>query len=111
MYNKNIRYVEVISIITLFLGVVGDEFSTYIGISSGFFYESNKYVQNLINLGIWTPFDFLSMFLLTFFSYLLSKRLDNATGNIIMLSLFVAGMIRLFACISNISMLIQFGYL
>jgi hypothetical protein len=110
MYTKNNSSVEVVSIFTLLLGIIGDEFSTYFGISTGLFNESNKIVQNLINLGIWTPFDFITMFLLTSVSYVLSKRLGGTTGNLIMLSPFVVGLIRLFACISNVAMLMNYGY-
>ena len=90
--------------VLLILGVVGDEITTFLGLSAGYI-ESNPSVVKLIEQGLWSYFDlFLILFCLT--PLIFFKDEKKIASQILALGPLLVGVARLYSCLSNILLII-----
>jgi hypothetical protein len=86
--------------ILLILGIVGDEITTFLGLSAGYI-ESNPFVVKLIEQGLWGSFDLL-LVILCLTPLIFFKEEEKLSSQILALVPLLVGITRLSACISNI---------
>jgi hypothetical protein len=97
-----------ISLMILIVGVLGDELTTFHGISTGRFVEVNPIARNLIETGIWSLLDILLLSVCFSLSYIIVRKNKNELSQIISLFPIISGIIRLLAFFSNLFLLLFF---
>ena len=89
------------STLILLIGVLGDEITTLLGISSGKFIESNPLTNQLINNGSWILVDLITILICVSIPFIIIRKSDNQNWAFSILPL-LPGLIRLSAFISNL---------
>jgi type II secretory pathway component PulF len=102
-YFTNIKTSSMI----LITGVIGDEITTFNGLSIGKYVEVNSFTRNLIKTGIWSLFDILLISVCLSISYLVAKKNNNKLSRIIFFIPIISGVVRLIAFISNLFILLS----
>ena len=102
-YLTNIRTSSMI----LITGVLGDEITTYNGISTGRLIEVNPFTHNLITNGIWSLFDVLLISVLLSLSYIITKKNKNELSQTMLFIPILFGIVRLIAFVSNLFLLLS----
>ena len=102
-YFNNIK----ISSMILITGVLGDEITTFSGISTGRIVEVNPFTRNLIANGIWPLFDVLLISVCLFLSYIIAKNNKNELSRIMSLAPIIPGIVRLITFTSNLILLLS----
>ena len=103
-YFNNIK----IGSIILIAGVLGDEITTFKGISTSRFVEVTPFTRNLIENGIWSLFDGLLISVCLYISYIIAKKNNNELSRIISFVPIISGVVRLIAFFSNLFLLLSF---
>ena len=90
----------------LITGVIGDEITTFNGISTGKCVEVNPFTRNLIKTGIWSLFDVLLISVCLSLSYVVANKQNDKLSRIISFIPLISGVVRLMAFISNLLLLL-----
>jgi hypothetical protein len=97
---------ETIAYTTLIVGVIGDHISTSIGLSKSGIQEMNPLALGLMNNGLWLQVDLVMVSLLMLLPIISTKIVKTPISRMTLIPMFIAGLIRVLATISNISLLI-----
>ena len=97
---------EIIAYVTAVMGVLGDQFSTRLGLTVPGVVESNQFTAMLIERGLWLPFDILVLALAVGLPALFI-RYTNMEGRQVSLSFpLIFGAARLLATVWNLRLFI-----
>jgi hypothetical protein len=102
-YFTNIK----ISSMILITGILGDEITTFTGLSTGKCVEINPFTRNLIKTGIWSLFDILLIVICLSLSYIVANKNNNKLSRIISFIPTISGIVRIIAFISNLFLLLS----
>jgi hypothetical protein len=102
-YFTNIKTSSMI----LITGVLGDEITTFNGISTSRIVEVNPFTRNLIANGIWSLFDVLLVSVCLSLSYIIAKNDKNELSRIISFVPIIFGTVRLVTFFSNLFLLLS----
>jgi hypothetical protein len=97
---------EAFSYIMLIAGTLGDHFSTVIALTKPYIYESNPFTVLLMSRGLWLPVDVVLVVLGIAIPYLILRFTDRPSFKAVLAYPLVHGMVRLGACLWNISLII-----
>jgi len=102
-FDHSASYTEIVSYLTAFLGMVGDQVSTRIGLTKPGIYESNQFAQALMERSLWLPYD-LAVSAATIVVPVLLIRKFNRREKLIFLFLpLLTGVFRLICAVWNIA--------
>jgi hypothetical protein len=102
-YFTNIKTSSMI----LITGVLGDEITTFNGLSTGKCVEVNPFTRNLIKTGIWSLFDVLLIAVCLSLSYMVANKQNNKLLRIISFIPIISGVVRLITFASNLFLLLS----
>jgi hypothetical protein len=107
--HNDIKTMQIASILTLIIGIIGDDYSTTIGLSTGKFNESNRFVSNLMANGTWIIWDIMLILSITTMITILPQLVKKQNAAPLMIFFLLAGAIRITACLSNLYLIKIFG--
>lgn len=94
---------EIVSCLTAFLGMAGDQISTRIGLMRPGIRESNPFVQALMERGLWLPYDLAFSAATVALPVLLIRRFDRREKLIFLFPTLLTGVFRLICAAWNIA--------
>jgi hypothetical protein len=93
---------EKVCYIAVIIGMLGDQFSTRLGLSRTGIYESNPNVMFLMQNNLWLPIDIVMTFMSVVFTALFIRKF-KVEGRLIMLGFpLIFGSVRLITTIMNL---------
>lgn len=98
--------IELVSYLMLILGTFGDHISTVIALTQPYIYETNPVTIQLMSRGLWLPVDLILIALGIGIPYLLIRFSNREYIKAVLAYPLVHGVVRLGACIWNISLII-----
>ena len=105
MDRSQLRTVEMLCYLILVAGTLGDHMSTVIALYSPNIYETNQFTVSLMSRGLWLPFDFLLITLGIAIPWLIIRIRKGAPFAGVLAYPLVLGLIRLGACVWNLSLI------
>lgn len=97
---------EIISYLTLIIGVISDHISTLIAIQRPNIYESNPITVILMDMGLWLPVDIALIAIGIAVPYILIRKTKREEFRALLAYPLVHGLIRFAACIWNFSLIL-----
>lgn len=97
---------EIISYLTLIVGVISDHISTLIAIQRPNIYESNPITVILMDMGLWLPVDIALIAIGIAVPYILIRKTKREEFRALLAYPLVHGLIRFAACIWNFSLIL-----
>ena len=97
--------IELSAYITLILGILGDHFSTKIGLNKECVIEVNPMAFNLMQQGIWVQTDILLIIINIVVIFISLRIMNNRISRMTLLLPFLIGLFRLSVAIWNISLM------
>ena len=98
--------IEVISYLTLVVGVLGDHISTMIAIQRPNIYEANPTTVTLMEMGLWLPVDIALIAIGIAVPYILIRKTKREEFKALLAYPLVHGLIRFAACLWNFSLIL-----
>ena len=90
----------------LIAGTLGDHVSTVIALSRPYIYETNPFTVQLMERGLWLPFDLVLIVLGIAIPYVLIHFTEKEYFKALLAYPFLHGLIRFGACLWNFSLVI-----
>lgn len=100
------KNLEVFAYLVNIIGTLGDQISTRVGLTREGIYEARPSVRWLISNGLWLPLDLLVVTLGIGIPFLLTRSFRNLPLKGLVAYPLIFGLIRLGACIWNLSLII-----
>jgi len=97
---------EIISYLTLIVGVMGDHISTLIAIQRPHIYEANPTTVILMDMGLWLPVDIALIAIGIAVPYILIRKTKREEFKALLAYPLVHGLIRFVACLWNFSLIL-----
>ncbi len=98
--------IEIISYLTLVVGVLGDHISTMIAIQRPNIYEANPTTVTLMEMGLWLPVDIALIAIGIAVPYILIRKTKREEFQALLAYPLVHGLIRFAACLWNFSLIL-----
>ncbi len=98
--------IEIISYLTLVVGVLGDHISTMIAIQRPNIYEANPTTVTLLEMGLWLPVDIALIVIGIVVPYILIRKTKREEFKALLAYPLVHGLIRFAACLWNFSLIL-----
>jgi len=100
--KEEMKRMEKFSYILVLVGVVGDQVSTRVALSTPYLYESNPFSVKLMTMGLWLPFDLVLLLVGIAIPWMIMRRWGKCA---VLVYPFLYGAIRFAAAVWNISLL------
>jgi len=97
---------EIVSYLTLIVGVLGDHISTMIAIERPHIYEANPTTVMLMDMGLWLPVDIALIAIGIAVPYILIRKTKREEFQALLAYPLVHGLIRFAACLWNFSLIL-----
>ena len=97
---------EIVSYITLIVGVLGDHISTMIALERPYIYEANPTTVMLMEMGLWLPVDIALIVIGIAIPYFLIRKTQREEFKALLAYPLVHGLIRFAACLWNFSLIL-----
>jgi len=102
-FYHSASYMEIVSCLTAFLGMVGDQASTRMGLMRPGIRESNPFARALMERGLWLPYDLAFSAATIALPVLLIRRFDRREKLIFLFPPLLTGVCRLICAVWNIA--------
>ena len=109
IFNDNMGKAELLAMIVFTSGCIVDHITTYYGLSMPMVKEANPVVLLMIGAGVWNVVEILIIAMGTTSGFILSSTKSRRMVTMSILALMVVGLVRLYAGVHNIVLIINVG--